>query len=502
VKLRHAVAIGVASAVAAVACTSGESILQSGLPPVPTTASTVPGATTIPGATTVAPTTTAQELAGLPPCPVDALDGADGPVDITFWHALNTEAERTLQALTQQYNSSQTRVRVRLINQLGYEQNLDKYRTTRQADRPELVQFSEAALESISSSGTIVPVAACIEAERYSLDDFLAKAIDAYTTRGVLWTMPFNVSNPVLYFNRRVFVEAGLDPDDPPTSLEELRAASEAIVSSGAAAYGIALDSGTDSGGGWFLEQWLAKAGELYADNGNGRLAPATRVLFAEPPGVELLTFLQQMVQDGLAVNVGPNTAGTDALFKLADPSEPAAMTIYTSAALGAVLNVLGGGGIAGFTPEDLGIGPMPGPTVNPGVLVGGATLWIVADKGDERTAASWDYIKFLVEPEQQSAWAAATGYVPVRESAVDLDPIRATYANDPRFRVAFDQLTTSASTPTATGPVLGPLREIRVVTSRAVQDVLTGGDPAAALANAAAQADSLIAAYNANAGG
>jgi sn-glycerol 3-phosphate transport system substrate-binding protein len=208
------------------------------------------------------------------------------------------------------------------------------------------------------------------------------------------------------------------------------------------------------------------------------------------------------MVQDGLAVNVGPNTAGTDALFKLADPSEPAAMTIYTSAALGAVLNVLGGGGIAGFTPEDLGIGPMPGPTVNPGVLVGGATLWIVADKGDERTAASWDYIKFLVEPEQQSAWAAATGYVPVRESAVDLDPIRATYANDPRFRVAFDQLTTSASTPTATGPVLGPLREIRVVTSRAVQDVLTGGDPAAALANAAAQADSLIAAYNANAGG
>jgi hypothetical protein len=34
------------------------------------------------------------------------------------------------------------------------------------------------------------------------------------------------------------------------------------------------------------------------------------------------------------------------------------------------------------------------------------------------------------------------------------------------------------------------------------VQDVLTGGDPAAALANAAAQADSLIAAYNANAGG
>jgi sn-glycerol 3-phosphate transport system substrate-binding protein len=485
------VALGFALGALAVACTSGESILQAGLPPTPTTASTVPGQTT------VAPTTTAQELAGLPPCPVDALASASGTVNITFWHALNTEAERTLQALTQQYNAAQTNVQVRLINQLGYEQNLDKYRTTRQPDRPEIVQLSEAALESMSSSGTIVPVAACIEAEGYSLDDFLPKAIDAYTTRGVLWTMPFNVSNPVLYYNRGDFEAAGLDPDDPPVSLEDLRAASQAIVDSGSATYGFAVDSGTDSGGGWFIEQWLAKAGELYADNGNGRLAPATQVLFDRPPGVELLTFLQELVNDGLAVNVGQNPSGTDGLFKLADPEEPATMTIYTSAGLGAVLNVLSGGGIADFGPADLGIGPMPGPTANPGVLVGGATLWIVADKGDERTAAAWDYIKYLVGPEQQSQWAAATGYVPVRLSSVDIDPIRTTYESDPRFKVAFDQLAESGDDPAANGPVLGPMREIRVVTSGAVQEVLTGGDPAAALTNAAAQANALLAQYN-----
>jgi len=159
------------------------------------------------------------------------------------------------------------------------------------------------------------------------------------------------------------------------------------------------------------------------------------------------------------------------------------------------------GGGIAGIAAEDLGVGPMPGPTVNPGVQVGGATLWIAADKGDEQTAAAWDYIKFLVEPEVQSRWAAATGYVPVRQSSVDIAPISTTYVSDPRFKVAFDQLVDPASDVAANGPVLGPLREIRVVTSRAVQEALTGGDPAAALSVAAAQADALIAAYNANAG-
>ena len=179
----------------------------------------------MPGATTVAPTTIAQELAGLPDCPVEALGAASGPVDITFWHAMNTENEQALQLLATKYNESQTKVRVRLINQINYEQSLDKYRASRQADRPELIQLSEDTLETMSSSGSVVPVAACVEAEGYALDDFLEKTIAAYTTRGVLWTMPFNLSNPVLYFNERMFEAAGLDIANPPDTLEELRAA-------------------------------------------------------------------------------------------------------------------------------------------------------------------------------------------------------------------------------------------------------------------------------------
>ena len=58
-------------------------------------------------------------------------------------------------------------------------------------------------------------------------------------------------------------------------------------------------------------------------------------MLFDGPTGVELLTFVQSMVQDGLAVTVGDNPSGQDALLKLADPAQPAAMAIATSAALG-----------------------------------------------------------------------------------------------------------------------------------------------------------------------
>ena len=319
--------------------------------------------------------------------------------------------------------------------------------------------------------------------------------LGAYSTEGITWAMPFNVSDPVLFYNRKIFAAAGLDPDDPPTSLEEVRAASEAIVASGAASTGIALDSGSDSGGGWFLEQWFAKAGELYADNGNGRLAPATRVLFDGPTGVELLTYLQDLLNDGLAVNVGDNASGQDNFLKLA-AADPAAMTIGTSAAIGQVLDVVSQGLFPNIALEDLGIGPMPGPGGTLGSLVGGASLWLVADRDPAVTAAAWDYVKFLVSAQSQSTWATQTGYVPVRSDALDLDPVKTTFAEDPRFAVAYEQLLAAADDPSAVGPVLGPLREVRTVAATMIATVFGGADPATALAAGAAQANALIADY------
>jgi sn-glycerol 3-phosphate transport system substrate-binding protein len=479
------------------ACGNGRSILEIGGATVPT--EPPPGTGNEP---TTIPTTTAVPVAELPPCPVDALAAATGPVNVTFWHAMTSTNVQALTDLTNKYNASQTKVKVTLIAQGGYEQLIDKYKNTSPGDRPSLVQMPEYVVQLLADSDTVVPVQSCVNADAYPLDDFLPRATAYFTLRSALQAMPFNISNPVLYYNRSVLQKAGLDPDDPPVSLEELRAASEKIVSSGAAKYGIALDHSIDGGGGWFLEQWLAKANELYSNNENGRAAPSTRVLFAGDTGVELLTFLQKMVDDGLAVDVGALTALPDNLLKMVDPKEPAAMTIYTSAGIGPVLSLLSGGSYAGFQAADLGIGPMPGPTVNPGVLVGGAALWLPKGKPDAETAAAWDFVKFLVAPEQQSEWAAATGYVPIRLSAVDLPPIKDVYLVDPRYKVAYDQLNAAADTPVQAGPVLGPQREIRNLTSRAVEAILIQhADVSQTLSNAARQSDLLIAQWNATQG-
>jgi sn-glycerol 3-phosphate transport system substrate-binding protein len=454
--------------------------------------------TAAPTTTEPAATTTVAPLADQPPCPVEALDAADGPVSITFWHAMTNELEASLVALTDEYNAGQDRVRVTLQNQTSYDSNMDKYIQSSQGSRPHLIQLPEYALQAFAQSDTFIPAGACLEAGGLDTSAFLDRALAAYQFEGIQWSMPFNISNPVLYYNKLMFEEAGLDPEDPPITLEELRSLSQQLVESGAAAAGLVLDSGPDSGGGWYLEQWFGRAGELYADNGNGRLAPATEVLYDNDLGVELLTFLQTLIADDYAVNVGDNPGGLDAFLKMADPEDPGAMTIATSAGLGSVLVALGGGIAPGLGPDDIGVGPMPGPSPEPSVQVGGASLWIVADKGDAEAAAAWDYITFLTSARSQSTWASQTGYVPVREDAVELDPLATVYTDDPRFRVAYDQLLARADDLAATSPVLGPMREVRVATSRAVASVFNGADVASSLADSAAESNALIESYNA----
>ncbi len=469
------------------ACSGGGDITESGDDDGTTT-------TTEPGQTLAPTTTVAPDL--LPDCPTDALESATGTVELTFWTGMSGPLAEALQALTDEYNASQAKVKVSLVNDT-YEGTANNYQRASQDSRPDLVQMPEYMVQAMVDSESTVPVGKCIDSSGFDTSAFLPTALSAYSTQGVQWGMPFNISNPVLYYSKKAFAAAGLDPDKPPVSLEELREMSQTLVDSGVVKYGLALDSNFDGGGGWYIEQWFAKAQEYYVDGDNGRTNRASKVLYNNDLGVELLTFLQDMINDNLAVSVGSNESGQDDLLKLADAEAPAAMTIHTSAALRGALDVLATGIFPQLTDPDLGIGVMPGPDGAPGALIGGASLWPV-DSGDPvRIAATWDFLTFLVSAETQSQWATDTGYVPVRTDAVDVEPHKTTLATDPRFRVAFDQLEASPDALTSAGPVVGPLSEMRVVLADAIARIFEGADVKQSLDEAAEQANNLISSYN-----
>jgi len=429
-------------------------------------------------------------------CPLDALKKSKSkPVEITYWHAMPGASEETLTRLTEKFNSSQDDVQVALVNQTTYADTLNKFRAgLSTGDLPDLVQIEGTDLQQMIDTQAVLPAQACIKADNYDLSDHLKRVVDYDTFKGTLWPMPFNASNPVLYYNKRAFQAAGLDPNLPPRTLEEVKAAAQKLKDSGAAAqagFGLKLDP-------WYFEHWSALGGKTYVNNGNGRKSRASRVTFDNQTGKEIFAFLADMVKSGLAkTNPADGPQQADNLLGVGNGNF--GMTIDTSANLGTIGQVLRNGE---YPNVELGVAPMPAPKGKGGVFVGGAANYISKKSSSEKQAAAWQFAKFLNEPEAQAEWSAGTGYIPIRKSAADLPPVQERWAEVPGFKVAYDQLVGGVSNTATAGPVIGDYEGVRAAVLDAEQQMMFGGmSPSAALKLAKEQANAKIEEYNARVG-
>ena len=422
-------------------------------------------------------------------CPLSALKKSKKPVEITLWHSALRANEDTLKKLTDQFNSSQSDVKVSLVNQQTYPDTLTKYVAgLSTGDLPDLVQIQEADTQQIIDTGTVLPAGSCAKADHYSFSDFVPRIADYFKVNGTLWGMPFNVSNPVLFYDKAAFRKAGLDPEKPPVTFADVKADAQKIKDSGADKTGLGLKVDP-----WFFEQSAAKANALYADHGNGRSGRANSVVFNNKAGLDAFTFFSDMVKSGLAVT-NPYLGGSafDDLIGIGTHNQ--AMAIDTSASLGTIYDVLGSGQYPGV---EIGVAPMPGPTAG-GVSVGGAGLFISNKSSPAKQAAAWEYAKFLDEPASQADWAAGTGYVPIRKSSITLKPVQDLWASRPGYKVAYDQIATGKNTQATAGPVIGDFAGEREIIVDAENSMFTQGvSPKAALKAAKKKADAAIQDYN-----
>jgi sn-glycerol 3-phosphate transport system substrate-binding protein len=420
----------------------------------------------------------------LPACPLAALRDAKKPVDITYWHALTRANEDEVKKLTAKFNAQQHDVHVTLSASASYTDNFTRFKAGLSTGAlPDLMQGEDASLQAMIDSQAILPVASCLQADNATTADLIPRVVAYYSVNGVLYPMPFNDSNPVLYYNKTAFRRAGLDPDKPPLTFAEVQADARKIVQSGAAQFGIALK--TDS---WPVEHWLAKAGDTFVNNDNGRKARATKVTFDDATGVSIFSWFDDMVKSKLALSTGTN----DINHYLAVGNGQAAMTIDTSAALGTISQLFAAGQ---YKNVQLGVGPMPGLTSpNGSVLVGGAANYILNKSSPAKQAAAYEFAKFLAQPGTQSAWAAA------------MSPLSEQYARQPEYKIAYEQLLAGPVNAATAGPVIGAYGSTNEGVRGAVVDglarMLDGKlTPKQAVASAVAKANAAIEEYNTRVG-
>jgi sn-glycerol 3-phosphate transport system substrate-binding protein len=415
------------------------------------------------------------------------------PVPITMWHSMTSANLQTLTALTNTFNSSQSEVHVNLVAQTSYADTQTAYTTALSggtSQLPDVVQWESELIQILIDSQSVVPAASAIAADHFSFSDFVPSMVDYFKVDGTQWAMPFNTSSQVLYYDQNALTKAGLDPSNPPVNLAQLRSAAQKIVSSGTAKYGMSLKLDYTN-----FELWMSLGGQTLLNHNNGRSGRATAVTFDDALGKSIFDWWGGMLSDNLAQSTSYTTFDN----LLAIGSGVAPITIDTSASLGTIIQVLSGGE---YPNVKLGVAPLPLPTATRskkgGAFVGGAGLYMVKKSTPATIDASWQFIKFLALPQSQATWASGTGYVPVRKSAVNLAPLAATWAAEPGFKVAYEQLLASPPNPATAGSVTGAAPELGpVAINNALSTLASGGSPAAAIAQAAQNANAAISSYN-----
>jgi sn-glycerol 3-phosphate transport system substrate-binding protein len=447
------------------------------------------GAVPLAAATTAAamPGTAAAGASRLPVCPMAALRSAKGPVDIDFWESMTQANATTLQALTNQFNASQSKVHVTLVQQADYTTTWIKYQAgLSDGQLPALVQLTETGLQGVVDSRSILPAQSCIRATRYATSGFIPRTLAYYKIGGVQEGMPFAVSVPVVYYNKQSFTAAGLDPTTPPATMARYLADAKALRAHGIGT-GVVVDP-------WHVRNWLATADQLFLNHGNGRTGRATQAVFVSKAGRQIFTDLDTLVKaDGAATNpyVGPDAY--DNLLGIGNGKY--GMTIDTSAALGTVTSLA-----KSYPNVTVGVGPLPSldATAAAGVSGGGSALYISDRVPPAQQAAAWTFETFLDSPASQATWAAGTGYIPIRTASVHLPTITALWASDPNYKVAYTQLTSGALTPASAGPVVGPYLTVTTAMVNAENSMfLHGASPAQALRTAARHVDGVLSTYD-----
>ncbi len=431
--------------------------------------------------------------AKLPSCNLKALANHQGVVPITFWESASEANLTVLQGITNAFNSSQSKVHVTLVTQAGYDDTWEKYEAgLSNGQLPDAVQLEDVRTQAAIDTGSFLPVQSCMNAAKYSTSDYLPRPLAYWKVNGVQWALPFAVSAPILYYNQNAFTKAGLNPNDPPSTLAQMVADAKTLKASGSG-MGLVLDP-------WHLETWLATANQLFVNNQNGRSGRATKGVFNTKIAVNIFSELKQLVTSGDATT-NPSSGPDEYDNLLGMGSGKYGMTIETSAALGTVTQLLGEGQ---YSNVKLGIGAFPvySSSVNGGIEPGGSGVYISSKVPAIDQAAAWTYLSYLCNTQSQATWAAGTGYIPVRKSSAQTATVQHLWATDPGYKVAYNEINVGANTPATAGSVIGPYDDVRTDVVNAEISMYTGGvSPAAALKSAEQNVNSTIEDYNSRLG-
>lgn len=400
-------------------------------------------------------------------------------VELTMYYpvAVGGALTKIVDGLVADFHKANPDIKVNAIYAGNYNDARIKALAALKSDEPAQlsVMFSIDTYELIEQDAIVAfdDVATSSEDKKW-LNSFYPALMENGQTQGKTWGIPFQRSTIVMYYNKDAFRAAGLDPENPPATWDELVAAGKKLTTKSGDnvdKWGMMIPS---TGYPYWMFGALTMQNDQVLMNSDGN-----QTYFDAPATVEALQFWKDLGEKHGVMPAGTIEWGT---LRQNFLEQKTAIMWHSTGNLATVKKN------ATF---DFGVAMLPAKKRR-GTPTGGGNFYIFKKSSDEERAAALKLIKFLTQPERTAEWSIKTGYLGTRPDAYETDALKSYVKEFPPAAVARDQLefATAELSTYQTG-------RVRKLLDDAIQATLTGSkSPQEALSDAQKQADRLLKRY------
>ena len=314
------------------------------------------------------------------------------PVEITFWHAMSGDQEKSLQGLVDKFQKVNPNITVTLQNQSSYPDLQQKITATTASpkDLPTMTQAYPDWLLNAIDENLVLDLKPYIEHETLKFDNYddIVKGFrEASTLDGKIYGIPFNKSTEVLWYNKTLFDKLNLTV--PKTYEEFAKVAKEIKDKENIVAGG--FDSLSN-----YYTTYLKNEGVVF----DSKLDPTNEA------STKAVNYYLDGIKNGYF-----RIAGTDKYLSSPFGNETIAMLVGSNASETFVKQGVN-------NKFEIGVAPYPAESV----MQQGTDLYMFSNATAEQRTAAFEFLKFLTSTENQITWGVETGYIPATHAAISSD--------------------------------------------------------------------------------
>ena len=334
-----------------------------------------------------------------------AAGGGEGTT-ITFWNGFTASDGDILREIVDRYNATNAKGITVEIDIMPWGNMLEKLAPAIATNTgPALILLGSDTIPEYADSGGLIEMDDFWAISGLDQSNYAQNVQDAFAFKGCVYGIPMQFNTNYLYWNKDIFIEAGLDPDVPPRNMSELVEYAAKLTDKSKEQYGFGIALGN-----------INITNFLWSNGGDWLSADQTRAACDSPEMIKTLSMLQNFAIDGVTP-IGMSGADLDNL-------------LYAGQ-LGLYIN--GPWLINGCRENNLnfGIGAVPGADNGHLQVPGGGVAYMVTSSASEaEKAAAYDFIAYWLSDEVLTEWTLRNGFpawskTVLADPAIQADPIQ-----------------------------------------------------------------------------